>query len=375
MVNNSNMVTGLIWDEKCMWHNTGLYFGPLDTSPWIEPISHIENVDAKRRIKNLLDASGVTAQLELPRVKKATKQDILRVHSSKYFAEVSKVSKTGGGNVAKRSKLGSTFIGDLGIDIALIAAGGAITATKNVLDGKLKNAYALIRPPGHHAEAEEALGFCVFANAAIAGKYALEVRELDRIAFVDWDVHHGNGTQSIFWEDPRAYTISIHQDNCFPPGSGTIEEIGSGQGTGTNLNIPLPPGSGGAAYLAAFDRIIKPVLEKFRPQLMIVPCGFDAGVHDPLGRMMLTSHSFRCLTERIMDLADKLCEGRLIMTHEGGYSPHSVPFHCLAVIEQLSGIKSGVEDPYLPPWALDIEQQPLLGHQEAVLEQIEKIIR
>ena len=374
MISNSNTVTGLIWDERCMWHNSGLYFGPQDTSPWIEPLPHIENVEAKRRIKNLLDASGVSKELKVSEVEKATKEDILRVHTESYFEEVAEVSNRGGGQLAKRSKLGSTFIGGLGIDIALIAAGGALTAVKSVLDGEMNNAYALIRPPGHHAEANEALGFCVFANAAIAGRYALDERKLDRVAFLDWDVHHGNGTQSIFWQDKRAYTISIHQDNCFPPGSGRIEEIGEGEATGTNLNIPLPPGSGEGAYLAAFDRIIEPILIKYQPQLIIVPCGFDAGIHDPLGRMMLTSESFRRLTERVMRLADTVCDGKLIMTHEGGYSPHSVPFHCLAVMEQLSGINSGVEDPYLPPWGNEM-QQPLLSHQEAVLDKVSEVIR
>ena len=364
------MTTGLMWDERCMWHNTGLHFGP--SSPWIEPILHPENVDGKRRIKNLLDVSGLTDQLSCPKFNKATEKDILRVHSSKYLSEVSKLSETGGGNLAKR--LATTHIGEYGLDIALLAAGGAIAAVKAVLDGKLDNAYALIRPPGHHAEADEALGFCIFANAALAGKYALEVYGLNRIAFVDWDVHHGNGTEAIFWDDPRAYTISIHQDNCFPSNSGSVDQIGIGDGVGTNLNIPLPPGSGEPVYLAAFDRIIRPTLEQFKPQLIIVPCGFDAGFHDPLGRMMLTSHSFRRLTARIMEVADKFCDGKLVLTHEGGYSPHTVPFHCLAVIEQLSGITSEVVDPYSPPVTPELNE-PLQDHQEAAITMAENVIK
>ena len=363
------MTTGLMWDERCMWHNSGLHFGP--SSRWVEPIPHPENADGKRRIKNLLDASGLTGQLLCPKFDKATEKHILSVHSSSYISEVLAVSEAGGGNLAKR--LATTHIGEHGIDVALLAAGGAISAVTSVLDGKVENAYALIRPPGHHAVPNEAMGFCVFANAALAGKYALENYGLDRIAFVDWDVHHGNGTEAIFFDDPRAYTISIHQDNCFPPNSGSVDQIGIKDGKGTNLNIPLPPGSGEPVYLAAFDRIVKPALELFKPQLIIVPCGFDAGFHDPLGRMMLTSHSFRRLTARIMEVASKLCGGKLVLTHEGGYSPHTVPFHCLAVIEQLSGITTEVVDPFSPPVTPESDQ-PLLDHQERAIMKAENLI-
>ena len=363
------MATGLIWDERCMWHNSGLHFGP--SSRWIEPIKHPENVEGKRRIKNLLDASGLTNKLICPVFKKATEEDILRVHSSDYLKEVTKVSESGGGNLAKQ--LATTNIGEHGIDIALLAAGGAIAAVKAVMEGTVDNAYALIRPPGHHAKADEALGFCIFANAALAGQYALDEHGLDRIAFVDWDVHHGNGTESIFLGDPRVYTISIHQENCFPPNSGGVDQIGLGDGVGANLNIPLPPGSGEPAYLAAFDRVVKPALERFKPQLIIVPCGFDAGFHDPLGRMMLTSHSFRRLTARIMQIAEAYCDGRLVLTHEGGYSPHTVPFHCLAVIEQLSGIRSKVIDPFSPPLEPE-SNEPLIDHQELAINRAENIL-
>jgi acetoin utilization deacetylase AcuC-like enzyme len=363
--------TGFLWDERCMWHDTGLSFGPVEGSQWIEPGASLENAEGKRRIKNLLDASGLSASLVQIACQSATEEDILRIHSADYLSQVQKISDNGGGNIAK--KLGITRIGSNGIDIALLAAGGAISAVRAVLDGVVDNAYALIRPPGHHAEPEEAMGFCIFANAALAGKYALDIGGLDRIAFVDWDVHHGNGTQASFWQDSRALTISLHQDNCYPPGSGRVDQIGEGAGTGTTLNIPLPPGSDETVYLAAFDRVVAPALERFKPQLIIVPCGFDAGFHDPLGRMMLTSHSFRRLTKRIMTSAKKLCRGKLVMTHEGGYSPHSVPFHCLAVIEQLSSIKTEVTDPFSPTLTEE-NIKPLLHHQELALAKAEDVL-
>ena len=365
------MVTGLAWHERCMWHETGLYFGPQEVNPWIEPIESPENPQGKRRIKNLLDASGLTTHLTSIEVEPASSRDILRVHTPKYLEEVKRISDTGGGNLARR--LGTTRIGPAGLEIALLAAGGTIATVKSVLDGSVDNAYALVRPPGHHAEPEEAMGFCVFANAALAGMYALSERGLDRIAFVDWDVHHGNGTQAVFWEDPRALTISIHQENMFPPGRGGIEEIGAKSGTGTVINIPLPPGSGEAAYLAAFDRVVLPALSLYRPQLIIVPCGFDAGFHDPLGRMMLTSESFRKLAQRIKIAATDLCDGKLILTHEGGYAPHMVPFHCLAVLEELSGNRTEVVDPY-GFVAEAVSLQKILPHESDAVERAEALI-
>ena len=242
-----------------------------------------------------------------------------------------------------------------------------------MLDGKIDNAYALVRPPGHHALADMGMGFCVFGNAAIAGMHLLEERKLERIALVDWDVHHGNGTQAAFWDNPAALTISIHQDNCFPPDSGHISETGGGAGEGFNLNVPLPPGSGTGAYEAVYDRIVIPALQKFKPDFIIVPSGFDAGAHDPLGRQMLTSEAFRSLTAKMMQVADDVCGGRLVMCHEGGYSGYTVPFFGLAVLEQLSGISSGVEDPFEPVLA-GLGGHPLQPHQDALIREVEPLL-
>ena len=215
-----------------MWHDTGLYFGPHEGSSWVEPIQSPENADGKRRIKNLIDRSGLGSCLADVECVAASVDDILLAHTPAYLAEVQRVSDSGGGNLARRT--GTTRLGNRGIEIALLAAGGALAAVRSVLDGEVENAYALIRPPGHHAEPGEALGFCIFANAAIAGLHALETGGLERIAFVDWDVHHGNGTQAVFWEDPRALTISLHQEDCYPPESGGVDETGAGDGAGAN---------------------------------------------------------------------------------------------------------------------------------------------
>lgn len=358
------MTTGLIWDERFMWHDTGHRFGPIDGLSWIEPIEPLESAPAKRRIKNLLDASGLSDTLTVLRPQAASEKDLLRVHTPAYLSRIDAVSDSGGGNVATR--FASTYLGPKGAEIARLAAGAGITAIRSILAGDIDNAYCLHRPPGHHAEPEEAMGFCIFANAAIAAKFALDDQGLSRVAIVDWDAHHGNGTQAALWDDPRALAISIHQDGSFPPGTGNVGEIGAGEAAGTNINIPLPPGCGEGAYLAAFDRIILPALEAFEPELIIVACGFDAGGHDPLARMMLTSESYRQMTGRMMAAASNLCAGRLLMLHEGGYAAHIVPFMALAVFETLTGEATEVEDPFLAALSGN-RWQALQPHQDAAI--------
>lgn len=358
------MTTGLVWDERFMWHDTGRRFGPVGDLSWIEPIEPLESAPAKRRIKNLLDASGLSESLSMLQPAPAADKDLLRVHTLAHLARIEAMSESGGGNVATR--FASTYLGPKGAEIARLAAGAGITAIRSVLAGDIDNAYCLHRPPGHHAEPDEAMGFCIFSNAAIAAKFALDDMGLSRVAIVDWDAHHGNGTQAALWNDSRALAISIHQDGSFPPNSGGVDEIGADDAAGTNINIPLPPGCGEGAYLAAFDRIILPALEAFEPELILVACGFDAGAHDPLARMMLTSESYRQMTGRLMNAAAGLCGGRLVMLHEGGYAAHIVPFMALAVFETLTGETTPVEDPFLAALSGSY-WQALQPHQDAAI--------
>lgn len=191
------------------------------------------------------------------------------------------------------------------------------------------------------------MGFCLLANIPIAIEASRARHGILRVAVVDWDVHHGNGTQSIFYDRADVLTISIHQDRCFPPGYSGAEERGEGAGLGANINIPLPAGGGHAAYVHAFDRIVLPALEQFAPELLIVACGLDANAVDPLARMLLHSESYRLLTQKMVDAAARLCGGRLVVVHEGGYSEAYVPFCGLAVLEALSGERTPVVDPVL----------------------------
>jgi acetoin utilization deacetylase AcuC-like enzyme len=362
------VATGLVFHEIYMWHNTGNFAGPIPFGYPVQPYEHAENPETKRRFRNLLEASRLLKQLTPIEARPATDTEVLRVHTRGHLEKIRSLKDQIGVDAGIFTPMGRGSF-----DIALLSAGGVVAAADAVLDGVVKNAYALVRPPGHHAMPDLAMGFCMFGNAAIAGRHLLDVRKLERIAFVDWDVHHGNGTQAAFWEEPRALTISIHQDNCFPPNSGHLSENGAGKGEGFNINIPLPPGSGVGAYEAAFDRVILPALEIYKPDMIIVPSGFDAGAHDPLGRQMLTSEGYRSLTKKLMVAADGPCGGRLVLCHEGGYNAPTVPFFGLAVMEELSGIRTGVVDPFFELMN-GLGYQALQPHQDAVIRKAEELV-
>jgi acetoin utilization deacetylase AcuC-like enzyme len=356
------MATGFVFHELYLWHNTQNWAQIFPPSLHVQPGEHAENAETKRRFRNLVEVSGLIDHLTLLRPRAASEAELLRVHTPEHVENIRKLSETGYADAG-----GLTPLGTGSYEIGLLAAGGAIVATDAVLTAKVKNAYALIRPPGHHATRSSAMGFCLFANAAIAIEHARKVHRLARIAVVDWDVHHGNGTQSIFYADPGVLTISLHQDNLFPPDSGHLHETGDGAGAGYTLNIPLPAGSGNGAYLAAMERVVIPALQRFKPELIVVPCGFDASGMDPLGRQMVSSEGFRAMTRMILQAADILCSGRLVMTHEGGYSAAYVPYCGLAVLEELSGMRTHIAD----PWTLMIAGwggQDLQPHQAAAID-------
>lgn len=362
------MTTGFAFHELYLWHDTGaaaMFFQPGLT---IQPGEHAENPETKRRMNNLLNVSGLTDDLLMLKPRPATEDELARFHTRDYIARIRRMSAEGGGNASTLTPFGAGSY-----DIALLAAGGAMVATDAVLSGAARNAYALIRPPGHHAESAEGLGFCLFGNAALAIMHARAEHGIERVAIVDWDVHHGNGTQAAFYDDPEALTISIHQDNLYPAGTGTLAERGEGAGLGYNLNVPLPPGCGDGAYLDVIRRIVAPALHRFRPELIVVACGFDASGADPLGRMMVTSEGYRAMTAMMMETADELCAGRIVMTHEGGYSASYVPYCGLAVLEQLSGIRTGIDDPFYPVFR-GYTGQAIQSHQAAAIDAAQALL-
>lgn len=356
------MATGWVSHELYMWHNTWNWAQVFPPGLTIQPGTHAENPETKRRFRNLLEVSGLLDQLAPIRPRPATDDELARFHTREHIEKIKRMSAEFGGDASYLCPFGTGSF-----EIAQLAAGGVINAFDAVIEGRVDNAYALVRPPGHHATADTGMGFCLFGNAVIGIMHAQEVHGVERIAVVDWDVHHGNGTQSAFYERSDVLTISLHQDSLFPPDSGALTEIGTGEGEGYCLNVPLPPGCGNGAYLDAMQRVVLPALERYKPDLVVVPCGFDASGVDPLGRMMVSSEGYRNMTAMLMEAADKHCAGRLVMTHEGGYSEMYVPYCGLAVLEQLSGIKTDIEDPWQPLMS-DWGQISLQAHQAEAVE-------
>ncbi len=353
--------TGFVWHERFMWHFNGPASGTYQVAGDLEPGVHVENAETKRKLKNLLDAYEVTPRLQALDVAEATDEDLLRFHTPEYVARVHQLSDGQGGDAGEYAPVGRGSA-----EIARLGVGGTSAAILAVAGGDVDNAYSLVRPPGHHAERDRGRGFCIFNNVGLGVMKAIDAGLVQRVAIVDWDVHHGNGTQQAFFDRPDVLTISLHQDMLYPVDLGGHDEIGDGDGRGFNINVPLPAGSGGGAYTAAIDQVVVPALQAFRPDMIVVACGFDAAYFDPMSHMLLMASHFRQFTKTMLQLADELCGGRLMMNHEGGYSDFYVPFCGVAVIEELSGISAGVRDPYAR--TADVANQLLMPHQQDFID-------
>lgn len=356
--------TGFVWDERFAWHDTGS-LAALFQNPYIQLGDVGESPESKRRIRNLLDVTGIVDQLHRIRAREASLAELARCHTPEYIATVEALSAAQGGLVGP-----AAWIGPGGFATAALAAGGVIAAVDSVVSGETDNAYALVRPPGHHAGPALGGGLCTFNNVAIGARHAVSASGMKRVVIIDWDAHHGNGTQEIFYEDASVLTISLHQQGAYPMSADGVSDIGSGAGEGYNINIPFPPGTGTGAYLAAFDAVIEPAVKAYQPDLVLVACGLDAGFMDHSSRLMVTAEGFREMTRRVKALAASQCDGRLVLVHEGGYSQHNSPFLALAVVEELCDICSGIEDPlasYVMHWA----GHDLQPHQAAVIEAAE----
>lgn len=343
------MTTAFFTDERCFWHGGGNYAFTLPVGGLVQPLAGglPENPETKRRLKNLVEVTGLIRDLDTQSADPADWTDLARVHPETYLRDFKVLSDASGGELGLRTPFGRG-----GFEIAALSAGLARAALFAVLDGRARNAYTLSRPPGHHCLPAFPNGFCLLANIAIAVEAALASGRAGRVAVVDWDVHHGNGTEAIFLSRPEVLTISLHQERNYPMDTGGAEVRGEGAAFGTNLNIPLPPGTGHVGYLQAMERLVLPALHRFRPDVIVVACGYDAAAVDPLSRMMATADTFRQMTRQVMAVAEDLCDGRLMLAHEGGYSEVYVPFCGHAVLEELSGSGITAPDPLADTLAL-----------------------
>ncbi|MEJ2539217.1 MAG: histone deacetylase [Gemmatimonadota bacterium] len=276
----------------------------------------------------------------------ATVEDLLRVHTEAHVARVRAAVERAGESGEVLSLDEDTRVSQASWDAALGSMGAALTAAGAVATGEYRNAFVATRPPGHHATPDRAMGFCLFNHVAATARWLQHHGHADRVLIVDWDVHHGNGTQDIFWRDPTVFFLSLQMFPHWPPGSGSARETGEGEGAGTTLNVPLPAGTGGEAYLDYFRRAMDDVLARFEPDFVLVSSGFDALAGDPLGGLELEPRDFHALTRALMLRAEEKCDGRLVALLEGGYDPRRTALATVAVIRALAGITE--VDPTVP---------------------------
>jgi len=310
------------------------------------PAGHPERPERLAAVDGALDRFGAALVRRRPRP--AEPDELLAVHDRAHLELVRRAAAAGSGQLDP-----DTFVSPASYDVALLAAGGSVDLALRVASGDARAGFAAVRPPGHHAERDRAMGFCLFNNAAIAARAVQREAGVERVLILDWDVHHGNGTQHTFEADPSVLYVSTHQ-YPFYPGTGAVGEIGFGRGEGATLNIPMPAGCGDAEYIGVFQRIIAPAARAFRPDYWIISCGFDAHEDDPLAAMRVTQSGYAALTAIVRSLADELSGGRMLFVLEGGYS--------------LRGLREGVEaliagllaDAPAPPPARDVARGSVL---------------
>jgi acetoin utilization deacetylase AcuC-like enzyme len=296
---------------------------------------------------------------------KATIEHIKLIHGIEYIRFVEAICKSGGGLLDSEDTVASPK----SFDVALWAAGGTLKAVNLVMEGKFENAFAAVRPPGHHAEKFRAFGFCLFNNVAIAAKYLLKNYGLRRILILDIDAHHGNGTQENFYQTDDVLYISLHQDPLLFPGTGFIDEIGEGKGLGFNVNVPLPFRTSDRIYLKALREIVEPIIKEYKPQFMLVSAGLDSHHADPIGNLSLSILCYQKIFETIVKLARKICQGKLVSILEGGYSPKFVGKIAAAAIAKMSGTFYAINDK-APPTSKHVE-----GKGEKIIREVKRVQR
>ncbi|MFQ6074005.1 MAG: histone deacetylase [Candidatus Bathyarchaeia archaeon] len=346
------MNTAIVFTPKYLEHDTGR--------------DHPESPARLRVIKEDLERSGVleTGRCSIVKPRPARLEDVELVHDPDYVSLVKRLCESGGGLL----DLGDTVVSPESFEVALLAVGGAIEAVKLVAEEKFQNAFALVRPPGHHAGRYYALGFCVFNNVAIAAEYLLRYFGLKRVLILDIDAHHGNGTQEIFYDTNKVLYLSLHQDPRGFPGTGFIDEVGEGEGRGYTVNLPLPLRTPDEVYLKAFDQIAVPIARQYKPEFVLVSVGFDGYYADPIGALSLSIHAYTKVFSKVVNLASQLCNGRLVPILEGGYNLKVLGRMASGVIAKLAGVRCKVEGKR--------GRQPsarLLRKSERVIEEVKRV--
>ncbi|MHC4866451.1 MAG: histone deacetylase family protein [Planctomycetota bacterium] len=323
---DKDLSTAIVYDPIYKRHLTGPGHpeSPARCDAIIKAVSSVTYKDRLRYLK--------------PRA--AQEDEILACHTAAYLATV-KRDVTAGSRVLST---GDTTICDRSLDAALHAAGGMLTTVDAVFEGQVRNAFCVVRPPGHHATSSQGMGFCIFNNIAIAARYAQKKHKAAKVLIADWDVHHGNGTQSIFYEDGSVFFFSTHQSPWYP-GTGAKEETGKGPGKGCTMNCPFAAGAGRKEIIGAFKEKLVPAADAFKPDLVLISAGFDSRIGDPLGMFMLTDDDFAGLTAIMLDIAQKHAHGRLISTLEGGYSLAGLAQAATAHVKTLVSHRSSTTAP------------------------------
>ena len=313
--------TGLVFDHVYLKHLSG-------------NTGHPERPERLLAIWSALDKTGMLRTLYRIRPRRVTEEELELVHTPEYVAQVrQQLSDLNG---VRQLSTGDTLCSHDSLEAAEFAAGGVLSAVDAVLDGRIKNAFAPVRPPGHHATPTRGMGFCIFNNVAIAARYLQRVHGLQRVLIVDWDYHHGNGTQDTFYEDGSVFYFSTHHYGAYPR-TGSAEESGSGKGAGKIKNVPLPVGASDAQILAAFETQLVPAARAFKPDFILISAGFDPMRNDLLGQFDITPQGFGAITRVVVRLAEELCQGRVVSVLEGGYRLEGLADSALAHVRALRG--------------------------------------
>ena len=309
-------------------NKTGYISDPFYLKHKNEP--HPENPGRLNAIQKNIESSKYYNNLTLIQPRKATVEDIAKVHGTGYIRSVEDSCRNGVRNLDA-----DTVISSDSYQAALLSAGAGLEALDKILEGTVGNAFCAVRPPGHHAEQNKAMGFCLFNNVGVIARYAQDVKKLEKVFIFDWDVHHGNGTQHSFYKDSSIYYSSIHQ-YPFYPGTGGVDETGTGDGLGSNLNLPMRAYSCDTDYINIIEHKLIPVIQKFNPDLIIISAGFDAHENDPLAQINLSTDCYGKMTQKLMEIANDVCNGRILSMLEGGYDYSALADSVQLHVETLS---------------------------------------